>query len=96
MKSLKQLLFNKSLQQAKGKVFQKLNQLSEALSCFDTAIDIDPNEPDCYLEKGNVYYELNNFTDAIKCYDNAIRIDPTNTRAYVDKISALSKVKKSD
>ncbi|MDR0754393.1 MAG: tetratricopeptide repeat protein [Prevotellaceae bacterium] len=60
----------------------KLENYTEAIECWQKAIDINPNDAVAYYNMGNAYDELGNYTEAIACYQKSLDIDPTAARVY--------------
>ncbi len=70
----------------------KSTRYSEAIRCFDKAIETNPNLPLAWSEKGFALNKLGSYQQAIKCFDRAIDIDPTITDAWDNKAQALKEV----
>jgi len=79
----------------KGLILSKLDRYDEAISCFDTALDFNPENYYAWTNKGDVLYSQGIYEEAIKCYDNSIAINPSYTTAYIQKNSALSAIQSS-
>ena len=79
----------------KGLILSKLDRYDEAISCFDTALDFNPENYYAWTNKGDVLYGQGIYEEAIKCYDNSIAINPSYTTAYIQKNSALSAIQSS-
>lgn len=48
----------------------------EALSCFDQAIILQPNNPDLLNKKGVALRGLGRYDEAIECFNKSLQIDP--------------------
>ena len=59
-----------------GVVFAHAKQYAEAISTFQQAIALDPNEADYHHGFGNVYSGLGRHEEAIVAYQQAITLDP--------------------
>ena len=52
-----------------------------AISYFDQALKINPNNTNALINKGVALGNLQNFTGAISYFDQALKINPNNTDA---------------
>ena len=69
----------------KGKVLYDLKRFSEAITAFDYAIQLNPNDSESMIDKGLCYDELERYSDAIYCFDSAIQLKPKNKYIYLYK-----------
>lgn len=76
----------------KGLILDKLGQYEEAISYFDNALRINPENVYAWTNKGITYYNVGSYEKAIECYDSAIAIDPSYIDAYTQKNIALSAI----
>ena len=60
----------------KGRKFFIACNLSEAIKCFDEALQINSLNDFTWFYKANALLELRDYEEAIKCYDEAIKIYP--------------------
>ncbi len=74
-----------AVQLGKGQALMNLEQVSDALECFDSALAEDPDNTDALLRKGMALEKLQDWEGALGCYDRAIRLDGTLTVAYLYK-----------
>ena len=58
-----------------------MKKYSEAIKCFDQAIESDKKNPNIYNNKGLTLNELNRLHEAIECFDFAIKLDSNFTQA---------------
>lgn len=63
----------------------KAKDLLSAQTLLETAIKIDPKNPDIYNALGDVYSELNNGTEAAKNYNKALDLEKNYTKALLHK-----------
>ena len=77
-----------------GVALSELGKYSEAITCYDKAIAIDPNYVEAWNNKGNALYMLGKYSEAITCFDKVIEIDPNNDVAWTNKGFALALQKK--
>ena len=80
----------------KGDALDKLGRHIEAISCYDTALRIDPNFALPWNNKGKSLISLENYDKAIQCLDRAIEITPNLAIAWDNKAWALYNLKKYD
>jgi len=57
----------------------------EAIKKFNSAIEINPNNPLYYRNKGFCYFHLKKYEEAIIEYKNALKINPANS-SYINNI----------
>jgi tetratricopeptide (TPR) repeat protein len=75
-----------------GLIAFKLNKPKTALDYFDTAIKLDPREPDFYVNRGLAKESLADST-AYTDYEVAIRLNPNHTLAHHNLEAAMAKGK---
>jgi tetratricopeptide (TPR) repeat protein len=69
----------------KGQALLNLNQVENALACFDDVLAVDPNNTEALIKKGTALERLRRLEEAIECYDRAIAANDTMTLAYLYK-----------
>lgn len=69
----------------RGHLLAALNRTKEALQEYDTAIAIDPDFPDYYLDRGNVRYAAGEVEGALADYETAMRLSPPLPEAYYNR-----------
>ena len=62
----------------------------EALACFDTALELNPNLADAYLNRAAVNALLEHYKAAITDCDNALKLNPDLALAYINRATAKS------
>jgi len=62
----------------------------EAVTAYDEAIKLQPNEGTFYINKGFALRNLRKYEEALKTYNEAIRQDPNNAQAYNNKGTVLA------
>ena len=78
----------------KGIALSVTGNIQEAITCYDKAIEINPQYADAYNNKGLSLYYLGDNQEAIACYDKAIEINPYYADAFYNKGMALSATSK--
>ena len=78
----------------KGVALIKLKKYEEAITYFNEAIKLDPNNGLYWGNKGFALYLLKKYVEAITCYDEAIKLDPNNGLYWNNKGFALYLLKK--
>ena len=65
---------------------------SEALRCFDRALEINPKDAFAWVGKGIVLNGLSRHEEALRCFERALAIDPKDAAAWNNKGNALRKL----
>jgi tetratricopeptide (TPR) repeat protein len=79
----------------KGTAVAELEKYNEALSCYDKALEIDPNGAHIWCKKSTVLLtNLAMYEEAIEQFDEALGINPGHADSWYYR--ACSKVKKGD
>ena len=65
-----------------------LNQHQEAITCFDRAIQINPNDADAWYHKGWCLSQLNRREEALACFAEANRLKPSN-KQFADAVKEM-------
>ena len=76
-----------------GLIFAQTNQFSKSVNFLSKALEIKPNDADCWTNYGNILQELKRFDEAITCYDKALCIKQ-DAEIYYNRGSALKKLKR--
>ncbi|MCX7068386.1 MAG: tetratricopeptide repeat protein [Methylococcales bacterium] len=79
-----------------GNDLEDLNQLDEALACYDRALSINPNYARAHSNRGNVLQSLKRFDDAIASYNHALVIKPDYAEAFCNRGNALQALSRFD
>ncbi|MCL1943806.1 MAG: tetratricopeptide repeat protein [Candidatus Azobacteroides sp.] len=69
----------------KGIAYNGLRNYTEAIKCYDIAIDLKNDYERAYNYKGNVLYDLGKYEEAIQYYDKAMALNPDYARAHYNK-----------
>ena len=81
------LMINKNLAKAyfiKGFAYKEIADTSKALSSFQTAVEIQSDYYDAYIQLGNIE-AARKHKIALQYYNNAIRLQPKSTEALYDR-----------
>jgi tetratricopeptide (TPR) repeat protein len=73
----------------KGNAQLALIRFQEAVSCYDKAHELEPDDLFALSSKGDVLQELGWLEEAFACYDKMLEIDPRYARGWTDKGDAL-------
>jgi len=60
-------------------------EYQKALTDYDRAIQLDPQDADAYYNRGLVYYNLKEYQKAIADYDRALQLNPQHVGAYYNR-----------
>lgn len=74
-----------------GNNFNDLGQYADAVTSYDKAVFIRPNNADAWLNRGIALDNLNQYADAVASYDKAIAIRPDDADAWNNRGIALRK-----
>jgi tetratricopeptide (TPR) repeat protein len=80
----------------KGIDFDIHGEHEKALSCYDRALEIDPNSIYVLINKGTALDNLGRRTEALHCYDRALELAPGNIDALENKVVALYNCQRSN
>ena len=67
----------------------ELGRQTQAIDCYNKALEIDPKDSTAWNNKGAALMELGRQTQAIDCYNKALEIDPKDSTAWINKQLAL-------
>ena len=69
--------------QALGIIFQEnIKDLDAAISAYQHAYTLNPNDIDIYLNLGNVFFEKGSYDNAVTVYKKALEASPNNARLH--------------
>lgn len=77
-----------------GNKFFSYRKFNEALSCYNEALLIEPDNIRALISKGDTLRTLGKDTEAILCYDKVLEIEPNNKDAILGKETSLFKLSK--
>ncbi|WP_298475589.1 tetratricopeptide repeat protein [uncultured Maribacter sp.] len=70
-----------------SEIYIAANQLNQALSNINKAIEISPLSPNHHFTKGNIYFLKKEYSKAIQYLEECLRIDPNFTLAIETKLA---------
>lgn len=84
--------FQKTAEQwiQEGSALYDLKHYEEALTAYDQAIHLNPNNADAYNNKGYILDVLERHEEALAAYEQAILLNPDNADAYNNKGAMLN------
>lgn len=59
-----------------GKAYLEGGQYHEALSCFEEALQLKPDDPELWNFKGIALRSAGLYEEAIECFNRSLEIDP--------------------
>jgi len=63
-------------------VYYDLEQYEKAISNYNKAIQLNPNDANTYNGRGLAYYDLEQYENAISNYNKAIQLNPNDANTY--------------
>jgi protein O-GlcNAc transferase len=69
-------------------IYKQQGNYSDAISCYNEVLRIDPLAADALVNRGNTYKEIGRVTEAIQDYMHAINFRPTMAEAHANLASA--------
>ena len=89
-----------------GVVFKELGEIPKAISYYERAIKIDPNNAKTFYNLGNAQKQLKKIQEAKNSYKKSLTLDPLNRKALVglgsillilnEKLKGLEYIKKGE
>lgn len=73
----------------KGNICVELGLNTQALTCYDEAIEKNPNEATTWFNKGTLLRKIERYDEATECYSRGIELDPRDAKAWQYKGDAL-------
>ncbi len=69
-----------------------LGEFTQALSDFDRAAALKPNDPGLLLNRGLAYFSMDKYEAAIDDFSHALAVTPEDARLYLERARALTKL----
>lgn len=73
----------------KGASLGNLGRHDEAISCYDRALELNPQNEATWSNKGMALIELGRSEEAAACFEKALQFNPNYEKALVNKANAL-------
>ncbi len=77
-----------------GKALYDQKRYADALTAFEQAIRLEPNNATYYFNKGVALNDLKQYKEALAAYEQAVRLEPNNATYYHGKGIALNNLKR--
>lgn len=73
----------------KGEIYLGLQDYKKALTAYNKAIELFPDDPQCLNYRGRMFlYETEEYDKAIADFNKCLKIDSTYLRAYINRANA--------
>ena len=79
-----------------GNAYLINNDFHKALSCYDQAIELDPDEPSHHNNKGGALARLQKYDIALEVYEECLRLNPEHLTAKQARQQLLVKLNQSE
>jgi len=80
----------------KARLFEKQNNMKDALSTYLKALKIYPNYVSALNNAAVIFAYYSKYTESLECYNRAIRNDPKNIESIIGKGSVMVMLKNTD
>jgi tetratricopeptide (TPR) repeat protein len=74
-----------------GWSLEQIDQLEQALQCYDRAINCEPDDAQAWYNRGCVLSRMENFEDALSSVERAIALNPQYMKARINKAAMLER-----
>ena len=75
-----------------GLIALQQKKLDKALTYFNKAIAVNPNDANYYNHMAVAHCELNNYQEGVECYKKAVKLQPNFAEAHYNLAIALAKI----
>jgi Flp pilus assembly protein TadD len=65
----------------KGKLLLYEGNFEDALSFFEQAMILEPNNPEIWNQKGSALRSLGRYDEALDCFNRALELEPSEKRS---------------
>lgn len=79
-----------------GLLHQRLGRNEDALTSFERALELTPNDVASWNDRAALLFRLNRFGEALECLDKLLAIAPEHAETLVNKGAALHKLERLD
>jgi len=73
-----------------GAELSQVGDYVNAISCYDKALEIDPNDSNVLVNRGDALTNISNYDDARQCYDKVLSKNPKSSMALYNKACLIS------
>lgn len=94
IKIIESVIFPPAYYIIRGNTYYAEGKYHEAITLYDQALEIDPNESSAHYNKGIALRRLEKYEEAITSYDVALDINPEYASAHYNKGIALNELKR--
>lgn len=78
----------------KGVALNYLGKYQEAMTCFDTAIELKSDYVEALAAKGFLHGTMKDYENELECYDKVLELDPTHLETWINKSNVLNRLTK--
>jgi tetratricopeptide (TPR) repeat protein len=76
----------------RGRSYAEAKSFDTAISCFDSALALYPENDEVWVSKGNSLEKLGRNNEAMACCDRALKLNSENFKAWINKGVCLDKL----
>src|SRR5262245_58479661 len=70
---------------ARGQALAEIDRYDEAITSYDKALEINPDQPETWFYRGYAFSRLNRYEEAVANFDRALEIDPDFGGAWFNR-----------
>lgn len=78
----------------KGVALNYLGKYQEAMTCFDTAIELKADYVEALAAKGYLHGTMKEYVKELEAYDKVLEFDPTHLETWINKSNVLNRLAK--
>ncbi len=80
----------------RASAYFQLGRYSEAMTDYEKAVQLAPNEASGYIGRGNIYLKRQEYSQAVKQFSSAISLDPGHALAYYNRGTSYGHMQQID
>jgi len=73
-----------------GAELSQVGDYVNAISCYDKALEIDPNDSNVLVNRGDALTNISNYDEAMQCYDKVLAKNPKSSMALYNKACVIA------